>query len=172
MTEGTRSRNASRVAPSRGNAGKGRTEVSTRRLALVSLIVGLAVGASTGMAAADQHGQNGPYGPVGGHPYFNYSDLFTGSRFAVSDTTVDESNGAWVPTGWLGASADLDTSNGALCARSGWTYNLQGTWTYGQNVGGFCGVAWYYAIGATCSWNAVNAYDCYYTFRTANDYVS
>ena len=138
-------------------------------LAVFSVALGVGLGCGTGVAFASQTSAVFNY-TTAGTQFQNDESIFPGVEGSYATAAnVWTKSGANEPYGYMGASTDLDKSDGTLVARSGWDYNSYATNFFSNTVSDYPAAGWYYGLGATESWNGTG-YDSYYTYRTANDW--
>jgi hypothetical protein len=149
------------------------SRVTTRSLVVASIILGAGLGAGIEEATAASSTSAWAYYTVNGVSYRNNETIWAYSPGASVQTEAyaETTNGSSVPAGWIGASTDIDRSDGALCTSSGWSYNNVAEYNWDNIVQNYCGAHYYYGIGATKGYNG-GGYTGYYTNQTVNLYAS
>lgn len=140
-----------------------RTVFASKKLNLLLFAIGLLGFAGASTAYASQAFSNWKNtGTVNGYTYQNESDLDNSNIFAGS--IAETTNGAYVPTSYIGVAAHLYEANGVLCTVSGWVYNSMSwpNWEAQTTWGSYCAVGNYYSSGFSRAYNG-NGYDTYST---------
>lgn len=130
---------------------------------------------STAIASATSvRSEKQGYGPVGGHSYYNWSELENdGAAGSWGFAVIETQQGSSVSPGWMGADAMVYTESEALCTESGWFYNsitISG-WDAGvTGIAAKCGSQYYQGTGLTRSWDG-STYNTYGIYSTPFLYI-
>lgn len=143
--------------------------VTSRLVAVGSLIAGLLLAAVVAAYAATANSSWGYIGPIDGIDYRNKAGVGTSvERRAFASTTLESRDGQ-VPALTLGARARL-FKNGALCYQeSNYYYNYTAAISIMTNIHWDCGSGTYASRGVTAESNgAGQGFSYHYTFWTPN----
>jgi len=132
---------------------------------------GVLLGIGSEVFAGVANGTMGYYGPIDGYSYENQATIYTFAsglgQGASAQVYAQNQAQANVPSGYMGAYAQLWNSSGALIESSGWIYNNGPAYQQDASTGTYTTHGTYYSTGFTAAYNG-NGYTTYSTFRSPN----
>lgn len=104
------------------------------KVVFCAFILGMFFGISTAAYAASLTSDYKNYGPIFGKEYRNQAIVSTFPGVGVGASTLVESRSGNVPTGYMGAQANLYNVEGVLIRATSWRYNTSPLVGFSQNT--------------------------------------